>query len=86
MWPKKGHMGMSNLATHKVQGVGQAVENAGARLLYLPPYSLDFNPIENLWRHHSPRFHRNRSNRFSGATISIDRVEGSVFHRFCNRG
>ena len=31
---------MDNLATHKV---------AGARLEYLPPYSPDFNPIENLW-------------------------------------
>ena len=40
---------MDNLATHKVQGVREAIEAAGARLLYLPPYSPDFNPIENLW-------------------------------------
>lgn len=40
---------MDNLATHKVSGVRQAIEAAGARLLYLPPYSPDFNPIENLW-------------------------------------
>jgi transposase len=40
---------MDNLATHKVQGVCEAIEAAGARLLYLPPYSPDFNPIENLW-------------------------------------
>ena len=40
---------MDKLATHKVAGVRQAVEGAGARLLYLPPYSPDFNPIENLW-------------------------------------
>ena len=40
---------MDNLATHKVAGVSQAIEAAGARLLYLPPYSPDFNPIENLW-------------------------------------
>lgn len=40
---------MDNLATHKVAGVRQAVESAGARLRYLPPYSPDFNPIENLW-------------------------------------
>jgi transposase len=37
---------MDNLATHKVQGIGEAIETAGARLLYLPPYSPDFNPIE----------------------------------------
>jgi len=40
---------MDNLATHKIAGVRQAIETAGARLLYLPPYSPDFNPIENLW-------------------------------------
>ena len=38
-----------NLATHKVAGVREAVEAAGARGEYLPPYSPDFNPIENLW-------------------------------------
>ena len=27
----------------------QAIEAVGARLLYLAPYSPDFNPIENLW-------------------------------------
>jgi transposase len=40
---------MDNLATHKVSGVRAAIEGAGARLEYLPPYSPDFNPIENLW-------------------------------------
>ena len=37
---------MDNLPAHKVTGVRQAIEEAGARLLYLPPYSPDFNPIE----------------------------------------
>ena len=40
---------LDNLATHKVAGVRQAIEGAGAHLLYLPPYSPDLNPIENLW-------------------------------------
>jgi transposase len=40
---------MDNLATHKIQGIIKAIEAAGARLLYLPPYSPDFNPIENMW-------------------------------------
>jgi transposase len=38
---------MDNLGSHKGQGVRAAIEAAGARLLYLPPYSPDFNPIEN---------------------------------------
>jgi transposase len=37
---------MDNLAAHKVAGVRQAIERVGARLVYLPPYSPDFNPIE----------------------------------------
>ena len=37
---------MDNLGSHKVAGVRKAIEAAGARLLYLPPYSPDLNPIE----------------------------------------
>ncbi len=37
---------LDNLGVHKVAGVREASEAAGARLLYLPPYSPDFNPIE----------------------------------------
>ena len=37
---------MDNLPAHKVSGVKAAIEGAGASLLYLPPYSPDFNPIE----------------------------------------
>lgn len=37
---------MDNLAAHKVKGVREAIERIGARLIYLPPYSPDFNPIE----------------------------------------
>lgn len=40
---------MDNLAAHKVAGVRELIEATGARLLYLPPYSPDFNPIENCW-------------------------------------
>jgi transposase len=37
---------MDRLSSHKVAGVRRAIEGAGARLLYLPPYSPDLNPIE----------------------------------------
>jgi transposase len=53
---------LDNLSIHKMRGVREAIEAAGARLLYLPPYSPDFNPIEPLWskikqvlRSHAPR-------------------------------
>lgn len=38
---------MDNLGSHKGAGVRPAIEAAGASLLYLPPYSPEFNPIEN---------------------------------------
>jgi transposase len=40
---------LDNLAAHKVEGVRELVESRGAQLLYLPPYSPDFNPIEQAW-------------------------------------
>jgi len=40
---------MDNLAPHKAAGVREAIGAAGARVLYLPPYSPDFKPIECLW-------------------------------------
>jgi len=40
---------MDNLSAHKVAGIREAIEAAGARLLFLPPYSPDFNPIEQCW-------------------------------------
>jgi len=51
---------LDNLATHKIRGVREALEAAGARLLYLPPYSPDFNPIEPMWA---------RSNKSCAATL-----------------
>jgi len=37
---------MDNLPAHKVSGIRETIEAKGATLLYLPPYSPDFNPIE----------------------------------------
>jgi transposase len=37
---------VDNVATHKVAGVAEAIETAGATLRYLPKYSPDLNPIE----------------------------------------
>jgi transposase len=40
---------MDNLACHKVPGVVEAIDAAGAKALYLPPYSPDLNPIEQVF-------------------------------------
>ena len=80
---------LDNLATHKVAGVREAVEAAGARLVYLPPYSPDFNPIENLWskvkailRRLAPRqaaaLRRTAATAF--AAITLDDCRGFFLH------
>ena len=38
---------LDNLSSHKAAGVKAAIESVGAQVVYLPPYSPDFNPIEN---------------------------------------
>lgn len=40
---------MDNLSSHKSERVRRAIEARGARVLFLPPYSPDFNPIEKAW-------------------------------------
>jgi transposase len=40
---------LDNLGAHKIEGVRPLIESRGAQLLYLPPYSPDFNPIEQAW-------------------------------------
>jgi transposase len=40
---------MDNLPVHKSQRVADAIAAAGCTLVFLPPYSPDYNPIENMW-------------------------------------
>ena len=40
---------MDNLSAHKNLKVAEYIQDCGAELLYLPPYSPDLNPIENMW-------------------------------------
>jgi len=45
---------MDNLSSHKRASVREAIEAVGARLLFLPPYSPDFNPIEKAFSRLKP--------------------------------
>jgi transposase len=40
---------MDNLPAHIVEDVNELIESRGAKLIYLPPYSPEFNPIEHCW-------------------------------------
>ena len=48
LWPG-AYVLMDNLPAHKVQGIQEMIESAGAKVIYLSFYSPDFNPIENCW-------------------------------------
>lgn len=40
---------MDNLSSHKIEGVKNAIKETGAKIIYLPPYSPDLNPIEQVF-------------------------------------
>jgi len=40
---------MDNLTSHKVDGIADIIAAVGASIVYLPPYSPDYNPIEMMW-------------------------------------
>lgn len=48
LWPG-ANVVMDNLPAHKVEGIREMIESVGASVIYLSPYSPDFNPIENAW-------------------------------------
>jgi transposase len=62
---------MDNLPAHKVDGVEQAIEAAGATLLYLPPYSPDLNPIE-------PAFSKVKAHLRKAAEHTIERLTRKI--------
>ena len=40
---------MDNVSFHKTNSVRKIIESVGAKLIYLPPYHPEFNPIEEMW-------------------------------------
>lgn len=49
MLQKRHAVIMDNVDFHQICGVKEAIESTGAKLIYLPPYSPDLNPIEQMW-------------------------------------
>lgn len=64
---------MDNLPAHKVAGVREIIEAAGADLRYLPPYSPDFNPIEMA-------FAKLKATLRAAATRTIPELWGAIAH------
>jgi transposase len=81
---------MDNLAAHKVKGVREAIEAVGAIVLYLPPYSFDFNPIELAWsklkehlRSVEARTRPDLDDAIADAMQLITRRDASAWYRHC---
>jgi transposase len=82
-----------NLGSHKVAGIREAIEARGARLLFLPPYSPDLNPIEQVFaklkallRKAAPR---SRETLWQSIGTSLDRfspTECKNYLRHCGHG
>lgn len=77
---------LDNLATHKVQRVGQILSDRGVGLRYLPPYSPDLNPIElafaKLKAHLRQAAARNLDALDSAVASSLDRFSASDCRAF----
>jgi transposase len=62
---------LDNATFHKSEKTKMLVSNAGCRLLFLPPYSPDFNPIETFWAILKTRIRTSLST-FTSLSLAID--------------
>ena len=81
---------MDNLGAHKVSGVRERIETTGAELRYLPPYSPDFNPIEQAWSKTKQRLRSAKARTLEAledavtqALASITAQNASAWFRHC---
>jgi transposase len=65
---------MDNLGSHKGPAVGAAIEAAGARLLFRPPYSPDFNPIEQAFSKLKALLRKAAERTVDGLWVAIGRL------------
>ena len=74
---------MDNLSSHKGQGARQLIEAAGAALLFLPPYSPDFNPIENAFAKLKALLRKAAARTVDGLWSAIGRIAATFSPREC---
>ena len=74
---------MDNLGSHTLAGVRAAIEGAGCRLLFLPPYSPDLNPIENAFSKLKGLLRRAAERTVDGLWSAVGRVLGCFTPREC---
>ncbi len=74
---------MDNLSSHKGPRTRALVEAAGARLLFLPPYSPDFNPIENAFARLKALLRKAAERTVEGLWSAIGRILGLFTPQEC---
>lgn len=62
---------MDNLPAHKVSGVRECIEAVGAEVLYLPRYSPEYNPVEQLWSKLKGWMRKRAARRSEGLDVAI---------------
>jgi transposase len=72
---------MDNLSAHKVSGIEAAITNAGARLIYLPPYSPDWSPIEPCWSAIKTRLRGMKARTREALDSALTRIVNTVSNR-----
>lgn len=73
-----------NLGSHKVAGVREAIEERGASILYLPPYSPDLNPIENFFSKLKSLLRKAAKRTFDGLIEAISKILLGVTPKECS--
>jgi len=71
---------MDNASFHKSGKVKELIERVGCRLIYLPPYSPDLNPIEHIWAN-LKRVIRKDTNRENNLSLAIAKAIQGLFLR-----
>ena len=74
---------MDNLASHKVAGIREAIDEVGASVWYLPPYSPDLNPIEKLWSKVKTWLRRNAARTVEGLIREVGDALRTVSAKEC---
>lgn len=69
---------LDNLPAHKDAAVAQAIEASGASVRYLPPYSPDYNPIENMWSKVKTHLRAAAARTFEALGTAIDQALASI--------
>ncbi len=69
---------MDNLPSHKVKGIRDVIEQRGAQLVYLPPYSPDLSPIEQCWSKVKAFLRKAQARTKESLNQAIDQALGQV--------